>query len=485
MWLYSKALSIAMVLVGNSPAIRGSVIGVLIRVLGYALLGLNITLSDPFVDTLLILTIGVGAVTTIYTTHYSRLKYGNLDLVLAIDLFTVSMALVFASRYLIEKVTFWLLTELIGFFLIAYDYITARNGLALSAAIKYLLFSMIPTDISLFIILALTGFTEAFEIDLKAISPGLLNPFISFIVTLGFFSKAAVFPLHFWLPDAHSVAPSPASALLSGLMVKMGIYALYLMSNYPVNTGIVISFMLIASSFTVIYGALQAIVQQDIKRILAYSTTSNTALVVLLIALYMYSQDTVFLEAAILYTLAHGVYKAALFLDSGVIETLTHERVVKNLGYISKISPFETATAVLTILVIFGFPPSVGFLAKVFLFSSVSKYLVKSWIYLFALLIASIKVFLSVIYNASYLKAHLGGNPREDRKLDMNALVMQPYVFALTLLAFALTSVFILLSYPGFTEFALLRKTMPAIIVSLALFVPTVLFVLSLLKRGS
>ncbi|MEM1801234.1 MAG: hypothetical protein QXF58_05810, partial [Desulfurococcaceae archaeon] len=155
MWLYSKALSIAMVLVGNSPAIRGSVIGVLIRVLGYALLGLNITLSDPFVDTLLILTIGVGAVTTIYTTHYSRLKYGNLDLVLAIDLFTVSMALVFASRYLIEIVTFWLLTELIGFFLIAYDYITARNGLALSAAIKYLLFSMIPTDISLFIILAL------------------------------------------------------------------------------------------------------------------------------------------------------------------------------------------------------------------------------------------------------------------------------------------------------------------------------------------
>lgn len=483
MELYWKALPVVIILAGHVPRVQGSLTGILLRTLGYALLGLNVTLTDPFTDLLLILTIMIGAVTTIYTVHYSRLKYNNLNLALAVDLFAVSMILVFASRCLIELITFWLLTELVGFFLIAYDYITARSGPALSAAVKYLLFSMIPTDISLFILLALTGFSEAFEVELKAISPMLSHPLISFMVILGFFSKAAIFPLHFWLPDAHSVAPSPASALLSGLMVKMGVYALYLLSYYPVNIDIVGAVMMISGSFTVVYGALQAIVQWDIKRLLAYSTTSNTALIVLLLALYVYSKDTLFLEASLLYMLSHGVYKASLFLDSGFIETLTHERDVKNLGYIAKISPFETATAILSVLVMFGLPPSVGFLAKVFLFSSISKYLEKSWIYLLALFIASIKVFLSVIYNVSYLKAHIDSGKEGVIEINAKAFTMQPCVFATMLISFVLTFTLLMLSYSNYAEFILLKKITPVLLASLVLLVFILFFTTGLLKR--
>ncbi|MEM1612622.1 MAG: complex I subunit 5 family protein [Desulfurococcaceae archaeon] len=484
MELYWKALPVVIILTGHIPRIEGSVTGILLRVFGYALLGLNVTLADPFADLLLVLTIIIGAITTTYTVHYSRLKYNNLNLVPAVDLFAVSMILVFASKSLIELITFWLLTELVGFFLIAYDYITARSGPALSAAVKYLLFSMIPTDISLFIILALTGFTEAFEVGLKALSPALSHPLISFMVIMGFFAKAAIFPLHFWLPDAHSVAPSPASALLSGLMVKMGVYALYLMSHYPLNVDVVVTAMIVSGGFTVVYGALQAIVQGDIKRLLAYSTTSNTALIILLLGLYMYSKDALFLEASLLYTLTHGVYKASLFLDSGFIETLTHERNVKNLGYIAKISPFETTTVILSVLVMFGLPPSVGFLAKVFLFSSISKYLEKSWIYFLALLIASTKVFLSVIYNVTYLKAHMNSGSGEATEINAKALTMQPYVFTTVSVSFVLTFVLLLLSYSNYVEFILLRKITPVLLASLALFTFILFFAIGLLKRG-
>lgn len=485
MELYWKALPVVIILTGHVPRVQGSVTSTLLRVLGYALLGLNVTLTDPFTDLLLVLTIMISAVTTVYTVHYSRAKYNNLNLALAVDLFAVSMILVFASKCLIELMTFWLLTELVGFFLIAYNYITTRSGPALSAAVKYLLFSMIPTDVSLFILLALTGFTEAFEVELKALSPALLHPLVSFMVILGFFSKAAIFPLHFWLPDAHSVAPSPASALLSGLMVKMGVYALYLLSYYPVNVDVVVTTMIVSGSFTAVYGALQAIVQWDIKRLLAYSTTSNTALIVLLLALYMYSKDTLFLEASLLYTLTHGVYKASLFLDSGFIETLTHERNVKNLGYVAKVSPFETATVIISVLIMLGLPPSVGFLAKVFLFSSVSKYLEKSWIYLLALLVASIKVFLSVIYNVSYLKAHIDTGKEDVVEINVKAFAMQPCVFAAVLTSFALTFVLLLLSYSNYVEFVLLKKVVPVLLASLVLLVFVLFFTFSLLKKSS
>ncbi|MEM4482156.1 MAG: complex I subunit 5 family protein [Desulfurococcaceae archaeon] len=478
---FFKMIPLAILLMGHIPKVRGNSTGSILRVIGYSLLMFNITFTNPVSDALLLASIVIGVVITLYTMHYSRLKYNKLNLLLVVDLFTISMIFVFTSKYLLEFITFWLLTELLGFFLIAYDYITAGERLSIYAAVKYLLFSMIPTDISLFILLALTGFSEAFDTELLLINPMLTSPLISFIVVLGFFSKAAVFPLHFWLPDAHSVAPSPASALLSGIMVKMGIYGLYLLTNYNINKDLVVLTMLVFGGFTVVYGALQAIVQKDIKRILAYSTTSNTALITLVLALYMLSSDRVFLEAAILYTLIHALYKSALFLDSGFVEVLTHHRDVNELGYISKIYPMETTAIIISILVILGLPPSIGFLAKVFLFSSISKYLGDSSIYLVALLIVSSKVFLSIIYNVGYLRAHIGGEIKDYMKLNLGASTLQPYVLALVSMTFVTTFIIMLFDYSGLTEFTMLRKLTPPLITSFVLLVFAGLFIFRVL----
>lgn len=465
------AIPLGLVLIGNILQLRSGICSTVLRVLGFFSLGLNIGKIDLFSDMLIISSIIIGTVIAMYTPHYSHLKYGNLGLVMPVDIFLLSMTLVFASEYLIELITFWLLTELLGFLLIAYDYIAKKEEQAMSAAVKYLVFSMIPTDVALFILLAITGFAEAFNTPLRSIAPRLADPVVLTMIILGFFSKAAIFPLHFWLPDAHSVAPSPASALLSGLMVKMGVFAIYLLSHYPINRDLAASITLFSGFLTTIYGALQASTQCDVKRLLAYSTTSNTALIAVLMALYLVSSDRVFIEAAMLYTAAHAVYKASMFMDSGFIELLTGERDVRRLGYIGQISPLESMAALLSVLAILGIPPSMGFLAKVFTFASISRYITISWIYLAALIVASIKVSLSIIYNIVYLRSHFSVRGTiQASNINRGALILQPYTFIASLLSLILVLALYILDCSGYIELELFKKLTSFLASSLILF---------------
>lgn len=485
----SIAVPVSLIVCGDIVSSRSRALGTILRILGYMLISLSISFSDLFSSLIMLTCIAIGVTVAAYTPKYSILKYGNTLLVPLSDLFLISMILVFTSQYLIEFITFWLLTELIGFFLIAYDYVVKEDAAALYAAVKYLLFSMIPTDIALFIMLALTGFEEAFTIPIKELTPNLSNPVILTMVIVGFFSKAAIFPLHFWLPDAHSIAPAPASALLSGLMVKMGIYGLYLLSFYPINTSLAVHLMLFSSFLTVVYGALQASLQHDIKRLLAYSTTSNTALITSTLALYILSADRVFVESAMLYTIAHALYKATMFLDSGFIELIAHERDIRKLGFISRVSPIETIAVIITILTILGMPPSTGFIAKVFLFTAISKYLGMSWIYVATLAIASIKVALSIIYNIVYLRSHY----REDAQLDdveifrrsREILSLQHYVFASSLSIYIVVAALLLIKYKGYLELELLKKMITPLLISTVLLIVLSVTIYTMIKSGS
>lgn len=470
--LIKIAMPLAIIILGHVIQVKTIIPAIILRITGFVLLGSNIPLTSLFNDMLLIVLISMGIITTTYTVYYSKLKYRNLGLIPLIDFFTISMFFVFISEYLIEFITFWLLTELLGFFLIAYDYIAKDNKYALSAATKYLIISMIPTDIALFILLALTGFESSFEIPLGKISPQLIDPLTLTMVLLGFFSKVAIFPLHFWLPDAHSLAPAPASSLLSGLMVKMGIYALYLISFYPINKDIAIYLMLFSGFVTLIYGAMQASMQQDIKKLLAYSTTSNTALMVVTLALYIMSSDKLFLEAVVLYMVAHSIYKAFMFLDAGFIELLVHERNIRRLGYISRISPLETIALLISILSMFGMPPLIGFLAKVFLFTAISKYLTSSLVYIVALVFVSLKISLSIVYNITYLRAHIGSRIPSDKIVNRDALKLQPITFATSLLTiFVVIPLLLLVDYMGYVELGLVEKLSIQLAISAIAFV--------------
>ncbi|MEM1541204.1 MAG: complex I subunit 5 family protein [Ignisphaera sp.] len=474
-----------LMLIGNLFMARRIIYGSILRILSFLSLSINLWGEDLFNSMLVATSIVIGVVLALYTTSYSRSKYGTLTLVPIIDLLLLSILFTFISRNLIELVTFWLLGELLGFLLIAYDYIYKGDTISMAAAIKYLLFSMVPTDISLFILLAITGLTEAFTTPLKSLSLFITDPIVLILILFGFFAKAAIFPLHFWLPDAHSVAPSPASAILSGLMVKMGIYALYMLSFYSIDRALFSSIVLFSGLLTTLYGAMQASLQRDIKRLLAYSTTSETSIIAVLIALYVMSGDILFIEASTLYTVAHAIYKVSMFMDSGFIELVAHERDIRRLGYIYRISPTESLATLLSIMAVLGMPPSIGFLAKVFMFSAISHNITYSWIYVVVLVIAAVKVSLSIVYNIIYFKAHMDRREPMMTRLGLgDALQLQKYTLMISISSFIFTFTIYILNCMRYTELMLLRKLSYLLIISMTMFVALIYMLYNLIRHN-
>lgn len=463
----SIALS-ALLVIASSLLKPTTLPSLIAKTIGYVLLLYFSKPTHLYQQMLILIAVFHGLVTSLYTIRYSELRYQSKGLIALLDLFAISLCLVFMSNVLLEFIALWLLTELIGFVLIAFDYVKEGNSPALNAAVKYLVFSMIPTDITLFIILSLVGFDRALTGDMWMIKLDLSNPILTALVILGFFSKAAIFPLHFWLPDAHSVAPSPASALLSGIMVKMGIYGLYLSTFFNLNKTIGFWLMITFSLITTIYGALQASLQSDMKRLLAYSTTANTALASVFLALYMYTGEIVFLEASLTQTLAHAVYKATLFLDAGYVEMTTGTRELNKLGYIHKLNPVETAIVISIILGVLGLPPSMGFFAKILAFTSVSKSAGVDPLLFTVLCIMILNLALSIVYNLRYIRAHVS---HEVRVLVLHAKTVNGYFNALLgiscLWMFILPFTMIFSGTAGFVEPLIIERGFIVLVLSM------------------
>jgi NADH:ubiquinone oxidoreductase subunit 5 (subunit L)/multisubunit Na+/H+ antiporter MnhA subunit len=231
------------------------------------------------------------------------------------------------------------------------------------------------------------------------------------------------------------------------------------------NSGAAIATCLIFGSLTAIYGGLQALVQSDIKRILAYSTISHTSTITILLGLYAMSGSETFLGAATIYAAAHAIYKASLFMDSGVVELLTHTRTLERLGYVSRFLPGETLSALIAVLSLVGVPPTLGFLSKLTLFMSLGSYIPSSWVYLIITLIVAFEVVLSIGYSTRYLLAHMGNPSVRHEELNLSSAGLTPYV--LTLSASSVVLVFPVIEW---VAPALVADFMPQLLIMLSLF---------------
>ncbi|MGA1790322.1 MAG: complex I subunit 5 family protein [bacterium] len=243
---------------------------------------------------------------------------------------------------------------------------------AMKAGFKYLFLGIAGGLILLF------GIIMTYEIagtgDLTMIGIGLQGskwlPFIFWSFIIGFGVKAGMFPMHIWLPSAHPVAPSPASALLSGVMIKAGAYGIFkTVYNIIGYTDLVRSHMglifplLVLALITIFLGSACAITQTEIKKMLAYSSISQIGYVIMGIALLTPTG----IVGGLLHIFAHAFMKGTLFMCAGAFIHKTGLRELEDLKGIGKRMPFTTVCFSICALSMIGLPPFIGFISKWFL----------------------------------------------------------------------------------------------------------------------
>jgi multicomponent Na+:H+ antiporter subunit D len=188
--------------------------------------------------------------------------------------------------------------------------------------------------------------------------------------------KAAVVPNHFWLPDAHPAAPTPISAALSGLVVKVGVYAIirFLYTIYGLDTlqpisnvvNIMMKVLIVLGMASALIASALMIVQTDIKRLIAYSTIMHVGFIVAGLSL----GTQLGLEAALYHTINHAVGKALLFLSAGVLINAAGSRNIDEISGVGRYLRLTTLTLILAILSLEGLPPLAGFFSKLLLYEA-------------------------------------------------------------------------------------------------------------------
>ncbi len=271
------------------------------------------------------------------------------------------LGLVLADSLLVVFI-FWELTSVTSFLLIGFDH--SRQA-ARRAAIQALVITNIGGMGLLaggILVYLLSGSWEMSALrgmgDL--LRDSALYGALLFCFILAAFTKSAQFPLHFWLPNAME-APTPVSAFLhSATMVQAGVYLLARMTpvlgGTEIWTGLLVSF----GGVTLIWGALGALKQTDLKQMLAQTTIASLGLLVLLIGL----GSKVAISAMVLYFLAHAFYKAALFMVAGAVDHETGTRDITSLGGLADKMPMTFIAAAMAALSMIGLPLTIGYFAK-------------------------------------------------------------------------------------------------------------------------
>jgi NADH-quinone oxidoreductase subunit M len=207
------------------------------------------------------------------------------------------------------------------------------------------------------------GFWSLEFADLYRIRMGMsVQTWMFFAFAIAFAIKVPMWPLHTWLPDAHVQAPTAGSVVLAGVLLKMGTYG-FLRLGMPLFPGAVEAWgwvIMLLAVIGIIYGALVAMVQPDIKKLVAYSSVSHMGYIVL----GLFSLNSQGVEGGIIQMLNHGISTGALFLLVGVIYERTHTRNVWDYGGLAKIMPVYTVVFLIVALSSAGLPGTNGFVGE-------------------------------------------------------------------------------------------------------------------------
>ncbi|MHC1576861.1 MAG: NADH-quinone oxidoreductase subunit M [Methanosarcinaceae archaeon] len=247
----------------------------------------------------------------------------------------------------------------------------------MEATFKYLVLNMIGSIVMLIAVASLyatLGTLNMADIAVKisALSQSGTLPWHLFMIAplfiIVFGNKAAIFPMHYWLPDVHPSAPSPISAMLSGVMIKVGAYGVLRVCFliFPDALFLLKPMIIFLALATIIVGAISAIGQNDVKRLLAYSRISQSGYIFLGIGM----GTALTITASLVYLVNHAIAKSMLFLTSGSIIHHAGTRDMTKMGGMIQSAPLMSSAFLIGAMSISGLPPMGGFIAKFMLFDA-------------------------------------------------------------------------------------------------------------------
>jgi NADH-quinone oxidoreductase subunit L len=327
-------------------------------------------LIDPLTVLMMLVVTFVSLMVHIYTIGYMADDPGYQRFFSYISLFTFSMLMLVMANNFVQLFFGWEAVGLVSYLLIGFWY---TRPTAIYANLKAFLVNRVGDFgflLGIGLIAANCGtldYAQVFakgpqlaaqSIELFAGTPWLLISVICICLFIGAMGKSAQFPLHVWLPDSME-GPTPISALIhAATMVTAGIFMVSRMSPLFELSEAALSFVIVIGSITALFMALIAIVQTDIKRVVAYSTLSQLGYMTVALGASAYS-------VAIFHLMTHAFFKAVLFLGAGsVIMAMHHEQDMRRMGGLRKYLPITYATMLIGALANAGLPPFAGFFSK-------------------------------------------------------------------------------------------------------------------------
>ncbi|MFA6217808.1 MAG: proton-conducting transporter membrane subunit [Candidatus Omnitrophota bacterium] len=319
----------------------------------------------------------------IYSYGYLKGTYSRLRvcmLTVGTLLFILAMAMVVCSANLLAFLFAWEIMSLVSYFLVVFDH---EHQQSVEAGLIYLVMTHVGTAFLSVAFLMMYHYAGSFDFALVKSSlpaiPLAVKHLLFLFLLIGFGTKAGIVPLHIWLPYAHPQAPSHISSIMSGAMIKVAVYGflrivLGMLGVVSVWWGI--SILLLAAG-TCFVGIMYALLERDIKKILAYSSVENMGIILLgigtgmvLLSKQQFSLAAIAFAAGLFHLINHAVFKGLLFLGAGSVYKATGTREIEKLGGLIKRMPQTAVFFLVGALAISGMPLLNGFVSEWLIFQS-------------------------------------------------------------------------------------------------------------------
>jgi hydrogenase-4 component B len=381
--------------VGQGSALLGAIVAFAFGLAGLAGGSFELTVPDLLpiggaalaldrLSAFFVVIVSGGAIpTALYAIGYTRDYAGKHSLAamaLAFNVFVATMILVPLAGNVLTFLMLWELMSLASYFLVITEHERAET---LRAGWIYLVMTHAGFAALFLGFLLLGSASGTMSFAAWSVATAKLDPIsrdlIFVLLAFGFGSKAGIIPLHVWLPRAHPAAPSHVSALMSGVMIKLGVYGLVRVAFDWLGVGPVWwgEIVLVLGAISAVLGMLYALIEHDLKRLLAYSSVENIGIILLGLGAAMLFRAyrlealaALALVAALYHTLNHATFKSLLFMGAGAVLHATHSRNMEELGGLIKRMPQTAILFLFGSVAIAALPPFNGFISEWLTFQS-------------------------------------------------------------------------------------------------------------------